>query len=191
MAKLVLYTAATERPITVEEAATHLRESDQHYFDVISRNIDAAIETLQQQYWTQFCTATYDEYFDAWPDEWFVISKNPLGTVSSVKYTDTAGTTQTLASTVWEQGLEDGRGIVRLKYNQTWPTDSRDHADDIIIRYSAGYGAATAVPAAIKQALLLTVAEMYGFRDEHVPVRLDHIPCFVQRLMSGYTYKTV
>lgn len=189
--KLVMQTAPTDRPITVEEAATHLREFDQHFYGEISRAIDAAVATLENQYWTQFCTATYDEYFDDWPADVFRLRRNPLGTVSSVKYMDTAGVEQTVAATVWEQGLEDGRGIVRLKHNQTWPSGCRGHADDIVIRYTCGYGLPTAVPAPVKQALLLAVADLYVFRETQVPMRLSQIPYYIDRLMSGYTFKTV
>jgi len=190
--KLVMQTPPSDRPITVEEAAAHLREFDQHYYGTISRMIDAAVESLQNQYWTQFCTATFDEHFDGWPAGVFRLARNPLGTVSSIKYTDAAGAEQTVAATAWEQGLDNGRGIVRLKYDQAWPSDCRGHADDVVVRYTAGYGAPTAVPAPIKQALLLAVADLYVFRETQVPMRwMSQIPYSIDRLMAGYTYKTV
>lgn len=191
MSKLVLQTAAADRPVRTEEAAEWLRETDSARFGVISDLVDSAIAVLEREHWTQFCTATYDQYFDEWPAERFLLGKNPTLTVSTVKYYDTAGTLQTLASTVWEQAVEHGRGIVRLKYNQSWPSDCRGHADDIVIRYTAGYGAPAAVPASVKHAIRIWVASSYVFPDGVSPLTLSAVPITVENLMGAYSYRTI
>lgn len=189
MAKLTLVTAATEDPVSLTEAKAHLNETRSSEEATIVRLISVATESLQQRFWTQFVTATYDQYFDSFAD-FGVLQRNPVLTVSSVKYNDIDGNQQTLASTVWEQGDEYGRGIVRLKYNQTWPT-CRGHTDDIVVRYTCGYGAASAVPEPINHAILLTVADLYAMRESVMPNRFVPIPRVVESLMSGYSFKGI
>lgn len=196
MSKLVLQTAAAVEPISLTEAKTHLRITGTEDDTYIARLITAATSTVQNRYWTQICTATFDEYFDAWPASQFSLRKSPTLTVTSVKYTDTAGVSQTAATTVWEQADENSQGIVRLKYDQTWPSGLRGQADDIVIRYTAGYGDASATPEPIKQALLMVVADMYAFRESVSTYRLhinqyDTIAQTIDALMSGYSYASV
>jgi len=190
VSKLVLQTAATDRPVSTEMAAEWLRETDSDRYGVISELVDAAIATLEREHWTQFCTATYDQYFDSWPVR-FMLRKHPVVTVSSVKYTNQAGVETTLATSVWEQADESGRGIVRLKHNQSWPSDCRGHEDDIVIRYSAGYGASVAVPAPVKLALRIWIADSYAFPESVSPLKLSTAPRTVDRLMAQYSYRTI
>lgn len=189
--KLVLQTAPTDEPVTAAEAATWLRETDSSRLTTIGELVDSAIAELEREYWTQFCTATWDQYFDAWPASRFLLRKNPVISVSSVKYTDHDDTEQTVATSVWEQADENGRGIVRLKHDQMWPSDCRGHQDDIVIRYTAGYGAAAAVPAPIKHALKVWIAAAYAFPDGVSTLRLSQPPIAVENLMAPYSYRTI
>ncbi len=191
MSKLVLQTAAADRPVRTDEAAEWLRETDSARFGLVSELVDSAIATLEREHWTQFCTATFDQYFDDWPSVRFLLAKHPVLTVSTVKYTDQDGTEQTVETTVWEQADEAGRGIVRLKYNQTWPSDCRGHEDDIVIRYTAGYGAPAAVPAPIKHAIRVWLADSYDFCGSVAPLQLSKAPRTVENLMNAYSYRTI
>lgn len=190
MAKLVLQAAATSEPVSLEDAKAHLNETRSSEDATIARLITVATESLQHRYWTQFVTATYDQYFDSFADIG-VLQRHPVDTVSSVKYTDIDGDEQTVSTSVWEQGDEHGRAVVRLAYNQTWPSDCRGHADSVVVRYTCGHGAATAVPAQIKQAILLMVADLYTFRESVKSARLVPIPGVVERLMTGQGYKGI
>jgi uncharacterized phiE125 gp8 family phage protein len=191
VSKLVLQTAATDRPVTTEEAADWLRETDSARYGVVSDLIDSAIATLEREHWTQFCTATYDQYFDAWPSSFFLLRKHPVITVETVKYTDQDGEEQTVSTDTWEQADEAGRGIVRLKYDEDWPSDLRGHSDDIVIRYTAGYGLPAAVPAPIKHAIRLWIADSYAFSESVSTLRLGPAPKTVETLMAAYSYRTI
>jgi len=189
--KLVLQTEAADRPVRTSEVAEWLCETRAARLPVISELIDSAIATLEKEHWTQFCAATYDEYFDTWPAEFFQLRKNPAGTVESVKYTDHDGVEQTVSTDVWEQDDEDGRGIVRLAHNQSWPSDCRGDANDIVVRYTTGYGTPAQVPAPIKHAIRLWIADAYAFPETVVPLRLSKAPRTVDALMAGYSFRTI
>lgn len=189
--KLVLATAATDRPVTTDKAADWLEETDPARFAKISALVDSAVAQLEREHWTQFCTATWEQHFDRWPSSAFLLRKNPVGAVASVKYYDADGTLQTLASTVWEQADWHGRGIVRLAYDQQWPSDLRGHADDIVISYTAGYGDPADVPEPIKHAIRVWIASAYAVREEFSTLRLNRAPQTVESLMAAYSYRTI
>lgn len=192
MSKLELTTAATDLPLSLGEAKDHLRVTSNDEDTQIERLIRAATARLEKLHNTQFVTATWTQYADSFGDFPLVLRKPPLIAVSSVKYYDTDGNLDTVADTVYEAGDQDGRAIVRLKYNQTWPSDCRGHEDDVQIAFTAGYGAATAVPEPIKQALLLQLADWYEQRETFVVgVSVSPVPLAVGNLMAGYSYKTV
>ncbi len=184
MAKIVLETAGTAL-LTANELRTHLRIDD----PIEDAYLETIITTVQQQleevHWTQFTTATYDQYFDAWTDP-LVLSRPPLGSITTVKYTDNDGTLQTVADTVYEAGEVLGVGTVRRKFNQNWPTDKRAHEDTIVVRFTCGHGVASAVPAAIKHAVKLMCGHLYWHRE---PTEQDRMT--INLLMGPYTYKTL
>jgi uncharacterized phiE125 gp8 family phage protein len=92
-----------------------------------------------------------------------------VSSITSVAYIDTNGTSQTLATSVYELGQHLGIGRVRLKYGQVWPS-TRDQHDAVTVTYVAGYGtAATNVPKAIRQAMTLYIQYRYdGSIDEQL-----------------------
>lgn len=109
------------------------------------------------------------EYFDGWPDEAIELHWGPVASVSSitsVKYYDTDETLQTLSSSVYELGQRHGMAILRLAYDQSWPTLRGHTADDIVVTYTAGYGDSRSdVPAGIRRWIKARAAWMFENRD--------------------------
>lgn len=192
MAKLTLTTAATERPLTIDEVASHLNEDRESEYAALNRLIEVATTSLQNRYGTQFCTASFTQYFDGWSFGLLELSRHPVVSITSLKYTDTSGSLQTVADTVYELGDDAGRGIVRLKYNQQWPSGNRGHVDDINVVYSVGYGTRADVPEPIRQALLLTIADLYKYRETTTPEKVNtSMTRAVEHLMAGYSFKAI
>lgn len=182
MAKLVEITASTDIPVHVKELADFLRLDDAKELKTVEDMAKAVTQRLQKIHWTQFLTATFDQYFDTFDDAPFVLDRPPVGTVSSVKYYDTSSVLQTLSADVWEQGDQNGLGVVRLAYNQTWPT-CRGHTDDIVIRFTAGYGGVNDVPATIRHAIYKGVDLLYQGTPE------DQVYEILETLMEGYSFR--
>lgn len=85
----------------------------------------------------------------------------PVQSVAAIKYVDSSGTEQTLAV---DQYLLTNGGEVVLAYNASWP-GLRGDAEGVRVQYVAGF---VTVPAAVTQAVLLMVGDLYAFRESAV-----------------------
>lgn len=107
----------------------------------------------------------------------------PLQSVDSVTYIDTAGTTQTLATSKYRVGKGEP-GFIEPSYGESWPT-TRMVADAVTIRFTAGYGARAAVPQVLKDALKMHVQANYDGGD-HMKTILDQAAARVQRYKTTW-----
>lgn len=150
--KHTLITAATVEPLTFAEMQSQLRVDTTDEKAIIEEQIETARRRIEDLTSRKLITQTWDVYYDAFNDP-LLLPFGPLGTITSVKYQDGNNTQQTLATSVYEAGERNGRPIVRLKYDQSWPT-TLGHADDVVIRATFGYGATGAtVPQPLLQVL--------------------------------------
>jgi len=116
-------------------------------------------------------TQTWDWKLDGFPTS-FHVPLPPLISVTSLAYVDTAGATQTL--TVTTDYLVDAPvgpyadpGRVTLPFGRIWPIPIQQ-VNSVTLRFVAGYGAASAVPEAIKSAIKLIVGHLYANRENVV-----------------------
>ena len=183
MAKIVLQTGPAAVPVSAEDVRNHSR-IDSHDEDDQLAALTAAAQTAAEEYtWSKFITQTWDQYFDSFTNI-LELRFPPAGTVAHVHYIDTDGVEQTLSTDVWEQGEVDGIGVVRRKFNQSWPTDVRSHPDSVIVRFSCGYGDADDVPQPIKQAIEIHAAHYYEFREGE-----ENLPSAFKHLLGPFTYR--
>lgn len=114
-------------------------------------------------------TQAWDEFLDRFPGEgWIEVSKPPLQSVTYVKYRDTNGVWQTMSTDDYEvlgthtpPVLESrpARGRIVLKFGRIWPL-ADDRPGCVQVRFVCGYGAASAVPAALKDAMLMDLGTL-------------------------------
>lgn len=175
---LVLVTAPTEEPITLGDAKHHCRvEVADEDDDLISALITAARLRCEQELGQAFCTQTWRLTLDCFPDE-FVVPMPPLVSVTHLKYRDTSGTLQTLASTGYSVDTDSRPGRVSLAYGEVWPS-TRAMYNAVQLTYVAGYGDASAVPENIKLAIRLLVGAWYEFREQIMEGGTSELPMSV------------
>lgn len=161
---LSVSTAPTEWPVTVAEVRDNAR-IDIFDDDVwIYNAIKAATELSETFLKRCFCTTTLRLNLDQFPWFEFVLPRPPLVSVTSIKYLDTNGTQQTLSASNYSVDVRSQPGRIVPVYNTDWPI-YREFANSIEVIYVAGYGAASAVPNAIKQAIKFAVTEWYNNRE--------------------------
>jgi len=121
----------------------------------------------------------------------------PLSSVTSITYTDAAGSSQTVATSVYGVNTTTQPGFIHLKYNQFWPTSLRQDValpDVVVITYVAGYGATGAdVPATMRQAIKLLALHLFENREATTPdgVNLKVLPIGLQAMLSSDSLKGV
>lgn len=176
-------TESSTEPVTVDEIRKQLRidhgEDDRDIADMISE-ARAYCETVKLND-VSLIDATCVDYLDGFGDD-IELRWSPVDSITSITYVDTAGATQTLATSVYELGTRNGLGVVRLKYSQNWPS-TRGHEDVVTITYTAGYGtAASDVPLGIRRWIKARASWLYENRDGvEFPFRLDMLLAPYQR----------
>ena len=164
-----LVTDAATEPVTTAEAKSHLRvdsSDDDTYIDTLVKSARRWIESTRGM---GLITQTWDGSLDAFPTGAIVIPKYPLVSVSSVTYHDDDLSTSTVfSSSNYQVDTAKRPPQIVLKSGQSWPGDSLRLSSGVVVRFVAGYGAASAVPADIKHAIKLLVGQMYAHREPEV-----------------------
>ena len=157
-------TQPTVEPVTLTEAKAHL--AIDHTFDdtYVTSLITAARQQAENYLAQQLCTATWELHLDKFENV-INISKSPLVSIDSIKYTDTDGNEQTLDTANYI--LDKIRKPARLvpAYNKTWPS-TQEIPNAVCITFTSGYGVAADVPQVIKSAILLIVGHLYENRGD-------------------------
>lgn len=164
----------SSEPVSLSEARDHLRldtsgSPPSHADDTLVQNlIQAAREWCETYTGRSFFEQTWKVQLDEFP-EVIRLPRPPIISVTSIQYVDTSGDTQTLSSSIYRVDAEGAR--ITEAYSQVWP-DTRDVTNAVTVTYKAGYDSgnspqdASAIPQAIKQAILLLVGQMYEHRED-------------------------
>lgn len=162
---LVRTTDATVEPLTATEVRAHIRAADpSEDATVIEPLIKAARQYIEKIINRSLITQTWKLYLTNWPCE-IELRRPPILSVTGITYVDSDGTTQTLATSVYELHTEAEPGIVCLKYNQSWPS-LRGDRNGICVTFTAGYGTdGTSVKNTIKHAMKLLIGHWYANRE--------------------------
>lgn len=159
-----------EEPVTLAEAKNHLRVDVTTDDTEISRLIHAAREWAEQFTRRAIVKQTWKLWFDTFPLWEMRLPGGKVQILTSVEYIDTAGVLQTVALDDCTLISRTHDAIARLTpaYGKSWP-GCRDHPESVRVQYEVGYGNASAVPADIKQAVLLHVGWHYENREAPTP----------------------
>ena len=162
---LVLSSAPTTEPITVQEVKDHSRISVSADDATIQRYIKFARTQLENALGSAFVTQTWTLYLDTFPASEFLLPRAPLQSVTSIKYTDEDSNQSAVSSDDYLVDSDSKPGRVTLKSGKAWPATTLQENNAIEIIFVAGYGARSAVPEPIRQALLLMVADAHEYRE--------------------------
>ena len=157
-------TAPTKEPITLAEARHHLNLGHELDDPILAQYIGAAREAAESFTRRSFAQQTLTLTLDCFPEE-IVLPRPPVQSVTSIKYIDTDGAEQTLATSVYQfDGSAEAMPRIREAYGQSWP-NTRDQMAAVTIEYVAGY---EKTPEAARQALLLMIGSFYEHREDQV-----------------------
>lgn len=154
---------ATTEPVTTIEAKAHLRIVSSAEDAVIAAMIKAARMQVENELGRSLITQTWEKTLDQFPDA-IELPYPPVIGVSSLTYYDTAGVQQALDAATYTVDTKSEPGWLVPAYGYDWP-DTLEAINAVTVTYTAGYGAAAAVPQAIKQWILMQVGAMFENRE--------------------------
>lgn len=183
----LLITPPTLEPLTLAEAKAHLRVEVPDDDALIASYIIAAREWVEGQTRRALMTQTWDFTFDwDWPTRrgriYIRLPVAPVQSVTSVKYVDESGVTQTLSAATYQAVVNVEHPRIEAAYDSTWPS-VRNQADAVTIRAVCGYGVGMSdVPQPLRQAIKLLTAHWYENRE---PVNVGNLTTSLQFMLEA------
>lgn len=199
--RLSLISSSTSEPLTRTETKLHLRvESSVTDDDALIDNlIEAARGHVERITGRQLINATYDAKLDGFPNSSYEIElpRPPLSSITSVSYVDSAGSSQTWASSQYQSDAPSGptaeAGRLMPAYGITYPSTRIDIYNAVTVRYVAGYGSSSQlenIPEAIRLAMLLTIGHWYEHREAvMVGTITAEMPMSAKALLAPYVWR--
>jgi uncharacterized phiE125 gp8 family phage protein len=187
-----LETAPTTEPVTLGELRTHMRLEETKEDTYCESLITAARMYVENRLLRQLITATWHLHMDSFPSE-ISLMPPPIASVTHIKYYDVDNVQRTLTLTVPPAATDDyivstdpEPGQIHLGYNKSWPI-VYDRTDAIEVQYVAGYGAASAVPMPIRQAIMILAAHWFENRElVALGLTATSIPLSAEALLGQY-----
>lgn len=162
---LKLISGPASEPVTLAELKAQCRVEHSAEDDLLTAYGIAARQQCESILERALITQTWARMLDCFPWSEIELGKPPVQAITSISYVDTAGATQTLSSSAYVlDPTGEEPGFVLPAYSYTWPT-TLDTAGAVTITFTCGYGAAAAVPDAIKTWIRMRVATLYRFRE--------------------------
>lgn len=186
---------ATE-PISLETARLHLRLDTEGSPPsnpddaLVTALITVAREAVEN--FTELTVAVNDFQMklDYFPTAEINLGTWPVNSIASVTYVDANGATQTISSADYALDTFSKPAQINLAYGKTWPM-VRNQPNAVTVTFEAGYTGDTSpvsneMPKALKQAMLLTITDLYENRGALGSKQNYEIPVMAQYLMAPY-----
>ena len=162
---LVLLAAPAVEPVTLAEAKARLRIDVPDDDAAIGTLVTAARQWLEARLRITLVSQKWRWILDAWPAQPVLLPQTgPLRSVDAMRVYNAANVATALAATVWQADTASLRGRIALV--GAVPSPGRP-LNGIEVDLTVGLAAAAAdVPAALKEAVLQTIAFLYENRGD-------------------------
>jgi uncharacterized phiE125 gp8 family phage protein len=175
-------TAIATEPVSTAEAKLQCRVDVTDDDTLIAALITAAREFAEHYTGRAFAAQTLEMALPCFPDDTGSIDLDmpPVATITSIKYTDTAGVEQTVSTANYTLSTYGESRRINPAYLTPWPL-TQSIPDAVRIRYVTGY---TTLPKAAKDAILLIVGHLYQNRSAVGDVKLEEVPMGALALLN-------
>lgn len=186
MSNVVVTTAPTAQPVTLEEAKAWLRVDSNDDDLLIIALIEAATDHAETFTRRALVSRGLTLYLDAFPEtREIVLLRPPLSAVSSVKYYDEDGTLQTLSTAAYTVDTRSTPGRVVLNEDYDWP-DTQAKPNAVEVAYTAGYGNSQAVPQGLRLAVQYILRHWFDNREMVATAAMRTVPSTAEALLWQY-----
>lgn len=178
-------TGPAVEPLSVRDAADWARIDTTDDDATLTLLIKRARQYAEGVTGQLFINATWKNYWDQFPaGDALLLTWSPLSSVTSVKYVDDDGATQTLAADQYTEDVITDPPRIVAAYNVSWPS-TRAVINAVTVEFVAGYGAAASnVPDNYILAIKMLVAQWYEIRSSViVDGRIADVPFAVMALL--------
>ena len=188
--------SVTTEPVSIETARLHLRLDTEGSPPsnpddaLVTALITVAREAVEN--FTELTVAVNDFQMklDYFPTDEINLGTWPVNSITSVTYVDANGATQTISSADYALDTFSKPAQINLAYGKTWPM-VRNQPNAVTVTFEAGYTGDTSpvsneMPKALKQAMLLTITDLYENRGALGSKQNYEIPVMAQYLMAPY-----
>lgn len=181
-------TAPAAEPVTPAEVKASARIDDNSFDTQIPIVIAAVRSHAEARTGRCLITQTLELILDGFPAGEIAMILPNVQEIVSVKYIDTAGVEQTLASnryTLGEDGLSAEFSWLFPATGTDWP-DTADQANAVRIRFTVGYGdASTNVPHDLRLWIIAHAVQILQSPDGLADQQIKPMP-FIDRLLDPY-----
>lgn len=186
---LDVVTAATNDPVTLAAAKSHLRIDSDEDDQLILALIETATLMVEQETKRAISQRTYDFTVDhGWPYRngypFIYLPVNPVQSVTSITYINGSSPNPTLSSSLYTVKARNSGSFIVPEYNVTWP-DVRNVPEAVTVRFIAGY-ATSEIPGPLIHAIKVLIGYLYEHRGDENP----EMPRSVEALISPYRITT-
>ena len=174
-------------PVTITEAKAHLRVDTDDDNSYIMGLVAAARGWVEEYLDRSLVYTQWTMRMDAIPWE-IELPRPPVAqagttTATVVTYTLETQATATLDTSTYRVDRTATPGVIRTVYAGTWPSHLFDE-NSVSVTWWGGYGAdGTAVPAAVRSAMLMVVSHLYEHRTAVAP-GMSEVPFGVKALLD-------
>lgn len=183
----VLTSAPAIEPVSRAEAKLWCKIDGTAEEDLIDALIVASRQYVEKETRRSLISQTWRGDFPRFPcaGEYLRLAQGPVQSVTSVYYYDDQGDDTLLAAATYKLDLTETIAKIRLDPDHDWPSIEAQ-ADAVRVTYVAGYGAAaSAVPQALRQAMLMLISYWYDNRGGQAA------PMAVAALVGPYVIPTL
>jgi len=179
---LQLITAQTDWALELPEVKDHCRVDHTNDDAYLQELIYSVEDQLKMEYGIYLSQETYDLLLDEFPKE-ILIWAWPVSSITSVKYTDGDGDTQTVTSTNYATDLFSVPARIVGVDSYTWPIP-RNSVNAVQVRFVTGFTSPAVVPADIKSAMYMIIKDRYDNRED----KGRRFPRISERILTKYKY---
>ena len=161
-------TPPDDEPVSMEDVQGQTRIDDlSGEAGAVSLFISAVRDRAETITRRALLTQTWELVLNDFPGSMggIILPLPPLQSVASITYVDTAGALQTLDSALYQVDSDSEPARIFSAYGTYWP-ETQESPACVRIRFICGYGdTSDTVPAAIRQWILMNVANLYENRE--------------------------
>jgi uncharacterized phiE125 gp8 family phage protein len=165
--ELIISELPEEEPVTLAEAKAFLRVTESDEDALITSAIKVGRSEVEKYIGQTVLTTSYTYLLDEFPPlDVLTVPRGPINSVTSIKYIDPDGVSQTLSTDVYDVDTRRRAGRIGLKAGQCWPATKGNTLNAVEIEFTAGMGdEAAAIDEDIKTAIKLVAARVFENRE--------------------------